>query len=72
MQFGVVNRALKGQKLCGDAYFIKEFENRIFIAVIDGLGHGPDAAAASNAAVEHIKTIIRKISQKSSRNAMRS
>lgn len=60
MKFGVINRALKGEKLCGDAYFIKEFENRILIAVIDGLGHGDDAAAASNAAVEYIKNHYQK------------
>ncbi|NQT69469.1 MAG: SpoIIE family protein phosphatase [Desulfobacteraceae bacterium] len=60
MQFGIVNQALKGQNLCGDACFIKEFENKALIAVIDGLGHGPDAAAASNAAVEHIKINYQK------------
>jgi negative regulator of sigma-B (phosphoserine phosphatase) len=55
MQFGVINQASKGQTTCGDAYFIKEFENKVFIAVIDGLGHGDKAAAAANTAVEHIK-----------------
>ena len=60
MQFGIVNRALKGQKLCGDAYFIREFEDKVVIAVIDGLGHGDDAAAASNTAVGHIKNNYQK------------
>lgn len=55
MQFGVVRRALKGQAACGDAYFFKEFENEVLIAVIDGLGHGPDAAAAAETAVEYLK-----------------
>lgn len=54
MQFGVINRALKGQTACGDAYFIKEFENKVLIAVVDGLGHGPDAAVAAERAVEYI------------------
>jgi len=54
MQFGVVKRALKGQTACGDAYFIKEFTNRVLIGVVDGLGHGPDAAVAAETAVEYI------------------
>lgn len=60
MQFGVVNQALKGQTTCGDAYFIKEFENKALIAVIDGLGHGDAAAAAANTAVECIKNNYEK------------
>jgi negative regulator of sigma-B (phosphoserine phosphatase) len=54
MQFGVINRPLKGQTACGDAYFIKEFANQVFIAVIDGLGHGQEAAAAAGTAVEYL------------------
>jgi len=55
MQYGVVNRALKGETVCGDAYFIKEYAGRVLIAVIDGLGHGSAAAAAANRAVEYLK-----------------
>ena len=60
MQFGTVRRALEGQNVCGDAYFIKEFKNKALIAVIDGLGHGPDAATASSTAVEHLKNNYQK------------
>jgi serine/threonine protein phosphatase PrpC len=60
MQFGVVNRALRGETSCGDAYFIREFENKVLVAVMDGLGHGDDAAAASNTAVEYIKNNYQK------------
>ncbi|MBE3036869.1 MAG: SpoIIE family protein phosphatase [Candidatus Atribacteria bacterium] len=55
MQFGMVRRALEEEKVCGDAYFIKAFENKVLITVIDGLGHGPGAAVAANTAVEYIK-----------------
>jgi len=55
MRFGVVNRSVKGETVCGDAYFIREFENRFLIAVIDGLGHGTAAAEASFKAVEYLK-----------------
>ena len=60
MQFGTVRRALEGQEVCGDAYFIKAFENKVLIAVIDGLGHGYDAAVAANTAVEYIKNNYKK------------
>ena len=60
MEFGIVNRAIKGQDDCGDAYFIKEFENKVLIAVIDGLGHGSDAAAASARAVEYLENNYEK------------
>jgi len=60
MQFGTVRRALEGQNVCGDAYFIKAFENKVLITVIDGLGHGPDAAVAANTAVEYIKNNYKK------------
>ena len=60
MQFGMVRRALEEEKVCGDAYFIKAFENKVLITVIDGLGHGPDAAVAANTAVEYIKNNYKK------------
>ncbi|RJQ29299.1 MAG: stage II sporulation protein E [Peptococcaceae bacterium] len=60
MQFGIINEALKGQTVCGDAYFIKEFENKVLIAVIDGLGHGSDAAIAANRAVAYLKSHYEK------------
>ena len=60
MQFSMVKRALEGEKVCGDAYFIKAFENKVLITVIDGLGHGPDAAVAANTAVEYIKNNYKK------------
>jgi serine phosphatase RsbU (regulator of sigma subunit) len=60
MQFGTVRRVLEDEKVCGDAYFIKAFENKVLITVIDGLGHGPDAAVAANTAVEYIKNNYKK------------
>lgn len=36
-------RPLVGETGCGDAGIIKEFDNKVFIAIIDILGHGEDA-----------------------------
>src|SRR5262249_16833996 len=43
--------AKPGEDVCGDAWFVKRSPGRITIMLADGLGHGPDAAAASRAAV---------------------
>ena len=36
----------------GDAYFIKEFDNKLLVAVIDGEGHGESAAIAANSLID--------------------
>lgn len=50
MNFDVMERPLEGESVNGDSYFIKEFDDKLFVSVIDGLGHGPDAHIASMAA----------------------
>ena len=40
-----------GEMICGDAWGSDIEGERLGVAVIDGLGHGPDAAAASHAAL---------------------
>lgn len=40
-----------GQDICGDAFGIRHTGNGLWIALLDGLGHGPLAAEASNRAV---------------------
>jgi serine/threonine protein phosphatase PrpC len=46
----VASRPISGQSVSGDLHLIKTFEHRILIAVIDGIGHGNEAAAAARAA----------------------
>lgn len=40
-----------GQEVCGDGWAVAEQGSRTMVLVADGLGHGPDAAAASREAV---------------------
>lgn len=47
---GVVCLALRGEMECGDAWRVVVERRRISVLVVDGLGHGPDAAAAATAA----------------------
>ncbi len=51
---GIATRPLAGQTVCGDdgAYWVGD--ERIVLTLADGLGHGPEAARASRAAVEAI------------------
>ncbi len=53
--YSAYSRPLPGESKNGDAYFVCRERGGIFIAVIDGLGHGPDAARASQTAIKHIR-----------------
>jgi hypothetical protein len=44
-------RALPGEAACGDAVWVKDDGERLLVAVVDGLGHGPAAAAAAQATI---------------------
>ncbi len=55
MKFGSASRPVHGSKYNGDMYLIKEFNNKVLISVIDGLGHGEAAAVASSKCVKCIE-----------------
>jgi hypothetical protein len=48
---GVVCVPKPGEEVCGDSWAVDLKDGRFFVLVADGLGHGPDAARASRAAV---------------------
>ena len=49
---GIAQVTLPGENECGDRCVVKVFENRAMVGVIDGLGHGEDAAHAAAVAAE--------------------
>ncbi|AGA25173.1 ATP-binding SpoIIE family protein phosphatase [Singulisphaera acidiphila] len=51
MEWGVVSRPFPGEEVCGDAWAIATDSGQTLMMVADGLGHGPQAAEASHAAV---------------------
>jgi anti-sigma regulatory factor (Ser/Thr protein kinase) len=51
LEVGAVCVPKPGQLVCGDAWAVEERAGRAVVLVVDGLGHGPDAASASLAAV---------------------
>jgi phosphoserine phosphatase RsbX len=52
IRWAVAGRPLEGEPLSGDMYVAEETAAGALLAVIDGLGHGPEAARAAEAAVE--------------------
>lgn len=51
LQYWVAARPIIGQGQSGDQYLVAGFDGGVLIAVIDGLGHGDDAAHAAKLAV---------------------
>lgn len=68
MVWGVASFVLPGQVECGDLHVVAPFPNGVLLAVIDGLGHGRDAATAariaavtlSNQAEESVIPLVRQ------------
>jgi serine phosphatase RsbU (regulator of sigma subunit) len=67
LEWGVAGVALPGFSESGDRHVFQQFENGALVAVMDGLGHGAEAAAAAVGAVavleanaqENVITLIR-------------
>ena len=50
LESGVICIPLKGETACGDDWNLHASKGRYVLLVVDGLGHGPEAAAAALAA----------------------
>jgi len=51
IEWGVATLALPGEAQSGDLHLVKPVGTGVLVAVVDGLGHGADAATAAQAAV---------------------
>lgn len=51
LDYGVATHAFAGADECGDLHLVHRHDESILIAVVDGLGHGSEAALASRIAV---------------------
>jgi hypothetical protein len=56
---GVVCVPMRGEVECGDAWSV-EIGDRIALMVVDGLGHGPDAAVAAAVATTKFRTLAKE------------
>jgi negative regulator of sigma-B (phosphoserine phosphatase) len=59
LEVGVAVSTLRGQQVRGDQHVIRTFESGAMVAVIDGLGHGAEAAAAADLASVTIEACVR-------------
>jgi negative regulator of sigma-B (phosphoserine phosphatase) len=54
-EWGTAGRALSGEPESGDLSVAVEYEEGLLLAVIDGLGHGPEARQAAEMAADVIR-----------------
>jgi len=52
LEWSVAERALPGESLSGDSHLVTETTSGWLLTVVDGLGHGPDAARAAKTFIE--------------------
>ena len=55
VHWGVATLALEGQTESGDLHLVRPVKDGVLVAVVDGLGHGEDAAAAARLAVSTLE-----------------
>lgn len=51
IEWGVASLTMPGQSQSGDRHLVQPYTNGLLVAVLDGLGHGEQAAAAADLAV---------------------
>lgn len=55
IHWGVATLALEGQRESGDLHLVRPVKDGVLVAVLDGLGHGEEAAAAARIAVDTLE-----------------
>lgn len=51
LEFGAVSIPVAGEEVCGDSWAIEDIGEAAIVLVVDGLGHGPQAAEAAREGV---------------------
>ncbi len=51
LDWAAISRPADGESVCGDGHLVAPFPGGTLVAVIDGLGHGEEAAQAARAAI---------------------
>lgn len=60
LKIGVAHRPAPGEEKSGDRWFVQQSRDRAVLALIDGLGHGPEAAIAADAAHSALENPFRQ------------
>lgn len=56
VEWGVAGLPAKGHRESGDGYLVRPVAGGVLLAVVDGLGHGREAAVAAEVAVREVHT----------------
>ncbi|MHB1296913.1 MAG: SpoIIE family protein phosphatase [Gemmatimonadaceae bacterium] len=56
LEWVIAEAPFKGETLSGDSHLVRAVSDGVLVAVIDGVGHGEEAARASQRAIEVLKT----------------
>jgi negative regulator of sigma-B (phosphoserine phosphatase) len=56
IEWAVAALTMPGQPTSGDGHLVKPLDRGVLVAVVDGLGHGPEAAAAAAQAVRTLES----------------
>jgi anti-sigma regulatory factor (Ser/Thr protein kinase) len=57
VDIGVVCLPFDGETACGDGWCVVQDARRAAVLLVDGLGHGPNAAQAADVAIETFRTV---------------
>ena len=55
LDWAAASKTCEGQEDCGDALLVRSFPEGALVAIVDGLGHGREAAVAAQAAIESLE-----------------
>jgi anti-sigma regulatory factor (Ser/Thr protein kinase) len=58
LDIGVVCRPIDGETACGDGWCVIQERDRSVVLLVDGLGHGPNAAQAADVAIEGLRAVV--------------
>ena len=56
IEWGVADEALPGERESGDRYLVQPMPSGVLVAVVDGIGHGEDAARTAELAISALKS----------------
>jgi anti-sigma regulatory factor (Ser/Thr protein kinase) len=57
LDVGVVCEPIEGETACGDGWCVVQQADRAMVLLVDGLGHGPNAAQAADVAIERFREV---------------
>jgi phosphoserine phosphatase RsbX len=56
LEWSAIRFPMRNENVSGDLFYITKYQDKVLIAVIDGLGHGNDAYSTSLRAIESLKS----------------